>query len=68
MDKEIIRWLVQHAEDTEWMTAHAAEDQYCPYCHGDKNPWQSCDKHEDDCRYVKMMAVAKEQLKEMDEV
>lgn len=52
-DLDILEWLVRHAKDTEWLTCHAAEDRYCPYCY--RNDWRSQDEHELNCQYVEMI-------------
>ena len=61
MNKEqlqILQWLVDHAIDTEWMTAHAAEDQYCPYCCKPDDNWRSMSEHHEGCKYKEMIAKA----------
>jgi len=55
-------WLFNHAKWTEWETAHAAENQFCPYCIGDKDSYTDHKYHEPNCEYVKMMADAKKLL------
>ena len=62
-NKEIILWLIRHAQDTEWMTCHAAEDQYCPYCHKGTG-WSSQTSHNEGCEYVKIMQLTDKLLQE----
>lgn len=57
---DMIEWLINHAEFTEWLTANAAENNYCPYCVDDR--WHDQKKHNDGCEYVKMMSVVREVL------
>jgi len=56
--------LVQHAESTEWLTAHAAENPYCQYCNTDS--WRDQHYHNEGCLYVKMMNLAKQFLQSLD--
>ena len=57
---EIFEWLFNHAVNTEWMTAHAAEDQYCPYCCTEEDAWKSMDKHREGCKYKEMIEKARQ--------
>lgn len=52
--KELISWLIQHAEGTEWLTHNAAENSACPYCNIEW--WEDQHVHNEGCEYVTMMA------------
>ncbi len=60
---ETFKLLFEHAEATEWMTHHAAENSYCPYCANDDNWWDDQREHNDGCKYVEIMEKAKNILK-----
>ena len=57
---EVFNLLVQHAESTEWMTRHAAENSYCPYCSTEEDQWEDQHEHHENCKYTEMMKKAKE--------
>lgn len=61
---EIIRKLLEIAEDNEWQIHHAAENHYCQYCIEDKDWWTDQFYHNDNCRFVAAVNAAKKYLQE----
>ena len=53
---EILAFLIEHAELTEWGVCHAAENTYCHHCATDADNWHDQKEHHPGCRYVEMMA------------
>jgi len=59
---ELIKKLLEIAEDNEWQTHNAAENQYCQYCYNIDLRWDDQCYHNSGCKWVEVVTAARKYL------
>ena len=61
-EKKIIADLLKMVKDNEWLTHHASENNYCPYCNRDDEFWTYQTRHHKGCKFVTIVKRAEKIL------